>query len=87
MISLRLLWLAVTLFFCTWAALLARLKGYSALCWFLAGGPVGVLLLSRLRSVNPREWKERRKANRLGLVLSGASLLAACLCKTWPFAG
>ena len=39
--SLQILSLAALVFFCLWTALLARLKGCSATCWFLGGGILG----------------------------------------------
>jgi hypothetical protein len=77
----RLVISAAMLFFCLWSALLARLKGYSALCWVLAGGPVGVVLLWRLPLAGPCELKRQRKCNRLGLLISTACLLAVCIAK------
>ncbi len=67
------------LFFCLWTALLARFKGYSATCWLLGGGVVGVAVLCLLPAPGPAEPEKRTKGNRLGLFLSAASLSAACL--------
>jgi hypothetical protein len=66
------------LFFCLWSASLACLKGYNAACWLLAGGPVGVLVLLRREPTSPREPRKIKQVNRLGLLLSALSILAAC---------
>ena len=66
-------------FFCLWSALLARFKGYSAGCWLLSGGLLGVIVLFRLPLAGPLEQRTQLRGNRLGLGLSLASLLAACL--------
>lgn len=71
------------LFFCLWTALLARLKGYSALCWLFAAGPIGVVLLCKLTRVNLGERQKKSWANRLGLSLSATSLLLGFLFRTW----
>jgi hypothetical protein len=73
-------WAALVLF-CLWSAILARLKGYSAVCWLFAGGMVGVALLCRLPPARSQRAAKRRRANRLGLLLSGASLLLAGLAR------
>ena len=71
----------VTLFLCLWTVLLARFKGYSALCWFFAGGIVGVLILWRLPAFPEPQFRVR--ANALGTALSALSLLAAMLLKSF----
>jgi hypothetical protein len=73
---LQIIFWSTAIFFCLWAGLLARLKGYSATCWLLGGGPVGVIVLCRLPSVSGLEPTKRRSGNRLGLVFSGLSVLA-----------
>ena len=80
---LPVLWWGAALLFCLWTSLLARLKGYSALCWLLAGGPVGVLVLCLLPLVSPVERKPRHRANRWGLILSTLSLVTAWWCRAW----
>jgi hypothetical protein len=70
-----------TLFFSVWTALLARLKGYSALRWHFAAGPVGVLVLLRLRPASQLEDAQRKKNDRIGLALSTFTVLAACACE------
>ena len=67
------MWLAL-FFFCLWSALLARFKGYSAACWLLGGGALGILILFCLPPANPYEAAKQRRGNRLGLTLSIASL-------------
>ena len=70
----------VALFFlCLWAAMFARFKGYSAACWFLGGGMIGVLVLCFLPTAGPAEREKRDRGNRLGLLFSGLSILAATL--------
>ena len=67
-------WGAVVLF-CLWSALLARLKGYSAICWMFAGGIVGVVLLCRLPPARSEHFSKRRRFNLLGLLISAVTLL------------
>ncbi len=69
----------LTLFFCLWSALLARLKGYSAMCWLLGGGLVGVALLCWLPMAGPGQLENGRRGNRLGLFLSTLSILVLFL--------
>jgi len=70
---------ALSLFFCLWSALLARLKGYSATCWLLGGGILGVDLLCCLPSAGSAERENGKRGNRLGLFLSGLSMLGVAL--------
>ena len=70
MTHLQIISLVLSVFFCLWTALLARLKGYSATCWFLGGGVLGVLLLCRLPLAGPGERAQKARGNRLGLILS-----------------
>ena len=65
---------ALLVFFCLWTASLARLKGYSAACWFLAGGAVGVVVLCFLPAVSFGQPQKRIRGNRLGLLMSAVSL-------------
>jgi hypothetical protein len=76
----RKLFLAAMLFFCVWAAILARLKGYRARCWLLAG-PAGVLVLCCLPLVGACEPRRQAAGNRLGLFLSLIFLAAAWLAR------
>lgn len=69
--------LAVLVFFCLWTALFARLKGYSAACWFLSGGFVGVIVLCLLPTATPVQSERKRNANLLGLILSAISVFVA----------
>jgi hypothetical protein len=72
--------LAAALFFlCLWTSIFARFKGYSAACWFLGGGIIGVLVLCFIPTVGRVEGQKRIQGNRLGLLLSGLSILAAFL--------
>jgi hypothetical protein len=71
------LWGAL-LFFALWSGTLAHLKGYNAACWLLAGGLVGVVVLLRLAPTSALEPRKIKRANRLGLLLSALSILAAC---------
>jgi hypothetical protein len=73
-----LLW-APLVFFCLWSALLARLKGYSAICWLLSGGAVGVLVLCLLPSTGPGQLVQKRRCNLLGLAISALSILSGWL--------
>ncbi len=66
---------AVLLFFCLWTAFLARFKGYSAACWFLGGGALGVAVLCLLPPASPLDRARRRRGNLLGLLWSGLSVL------------
>jgi hypothetical protein len=58
-------------------ALLAARKGYNPLCWFLAGGVVGLLLLAFRPFTNDGKLSEanrvalQREGNRIGLIISG----------------
>jgi hypothetical protein len=58
------------MFLCLWTGLMARLKGYSAVCWLFGGGVVGLVLLCRLPVAGPGDWARKARGNRLGLVLS-----------------
>jgi hypothetical protein len=73
-----LLW-ALLVFFCLWSALLARLKGYSAICWLLSGGAIGVLLLCLLPFASPSRLAQRRRYNLLGLAISALSIFTGWL--------
>ena len=71
---------AALVFFCLWTALLARLKGYSATCWLLAGGIVGVVALCLLPQVAANlGGSKKRKGDLLGLILTVVTVLAAGL--------
>lgn len=65
------------LFFGLITALLAARKGYNPLCWFLAGGVVGLLLLAFRPFTNDGKLSEahrvalQREGNRIGLIISG----------------
>ena len=72
--SFQTILLAASLFLCLWTATLARLKGYSAVCWLLGGGVIGVLVLCQLPPADHREPKRQWRGNRLGLLMSSASL-------------
>ncbi len=74
MSRLQILPAAALLFFCLWTALLARFKGYSATCWFLGGGLVGVAVLCRLKAAGPDDRARKTRVNRLGLLMSGLSI-------------
>jgi hypothetical protein len=71
------LWVLAALFLCLWTGLLARFKGYSALCWFVAGGPIGIVFLLSLPA-NPNK-QSRIRANSLGLLISLFSLTGILL--------
>ena len=75
----QLIWFAPLLFFCLWTALLARLKGYSAACWFFGGGVIGVVILCALPSVMPTDRDRKRNGSFFGLVVSGVSITVAGL--------
>ena len=79
--TLRILMWPALFFFCLWSALLARFKGYSAACWLLGGGALGVVILFCLPLASPYESAKQRRGNRLGLALSVAFLLAGWLVK------
>jgi hypothetical protein len=66
-------------FFWLWTALLARFKGYSAVCWLFGGGIVGLVFLSRLPLAGPADPRKRSKGNLLGLALSCISVITAFL--------
>jgi hypothetical protein len=65
------------LFFGLITALLASRKGYNPLCWFLAGGVIGLLLLAFRPFTNDEKLSEanrvalRREGNLMGLIISG----------------
>lgn len=70
-----LLW-AVLGFFCLWSALLARLKGYSAICWLLGGGVIGVVLLCQLSPASVGRRQDKIRGNLLGLSISVLTIFA-----------
>jgi len=61
-------------------AWLAHLKGYNPFCWFLAGGVLGLVLLSCLPFVEQEDKAgtggRRVLGNVLGLILSGVTVFA-----------
>lgn len=65
------------LFFGLITALLAARKGYNPLCWFLAGGVIGLLLLAFRPFTNDEKLSGanrvalRREGNLMGLIISG----------------
>lgn len=65
------------LFFGLLTSLLAARKGYNPLCWFLAGGVVGLLILAFRPFTNNGEYNDRdrialqQQGNRIGLITSG----------------
>ena len=77
--SFQIILLAALFFLCLWAAVFARFKGYSAACWFLGGGIIGVLVLSFLPLAGPGNGEKRARGNRLGLLFSALSILGAAL--------
>ncbi len=79
MTGVQLVFVAAPLFLCFWTAVLARFKGYSATCWFLGGGVVGVVILSLLPSVTPDEAPTKLRGNRIGILVSTITLSALWL--------
>jgi hypothetical protein len=71
---------SIAAFFCLWTALLARLKGYSAICWLMGGGAIGVLILCFLPQASRHDWRKKTLGNLLGLILSILSLGTVFLC-------
>ena len=68
------------LFFGLITSLLAARKGYNPLCWFLAGGVVGLLLLAFRPFTNSRDLSDsqrislQREGNLIGLIVSIAGV-------------
>jgi hypothetical protein len=77
--SIHVLTAALAIFLSAWTGFLARLKGYSAVCWLLAGGIIGVIVLTGLPFITPFEERKRRRGNLLGLLLSGLTLVTCYL--------
>ena len=69
------------IFFGLITALLAARKGYNPLCWFLAGGVVGLILLAFRPFTNDENLSAaertslQQSGNRLGLIISGVGIV------------
>jgi hypothetical protein len=68
------------LFFGLLTALLAARKGYNPLCWFFAGGVVGLIVLAFRPFTNNVGLSDsdrialQQEGNRIGLIVSGVML-------------